>query len=92
MAYVADAGISKENRDRIVKLASGSDTFFCEAAFLDSDRDRALKKYHLTAREAGSIAREAGVGRLEIFHFSPKYRDNQAEIYDEAFREFFIQS
>ncbi len=92
VAYVADAAISKGNRDRIVKLASGSDTFFCEAAFLDSDRDRALKKYHLTAREAGSIAREAGVGRLEIFHFSPKYRDNQAEIYDEAFREFFIQS
>ena len=88
VTYVADASISKENRDKIVRLASGSDTFFCEAAFLDADREKALKKNHLTGREAGGIAREAGVQRLEIFHFSPKYTDNESELYDEAFREF----
>lgn len=91
VTYVADASISKENRDKIVRLASGSDTFFCEAAFLDADRDKALKKNHLTAREAGAIAKEADVQRLEIFHFSPKYRDNESELYDEAFREFSIR-
>ena len=91
VTYVTDASISKENRKKIVRLASGSDTFFCEAAFLDSDRDKALKKNHLTAKEAGAIAREAGVQRLEIFHFSPKYRDNPSELYDEAFREFSIR-
>jgi ribonuclease Z len=91
VTYVPDVSISKENRDKIVRLASGSDTFFCEAAFLDSDRDKALKKNHLTAKEAGAIAREAGVQRLEIFHFSPKYRDNPLELYDEAFREFSVR-
>ena len=91
VTYVPDVSISKENRDKIIRLASGSDTFFCEAAFLDSDRDKALKKNHLTAKEAGAIAREAGVQRLEIFHFSPKYRDNPSELYDEAFREFSIR-
>src|SRR4030065_703807 len=91
VTYVTDASISKENRKKIVRLASGSDTFFCEAAFLDSDRDKALKKNHLTAKEAGAIAREAGVQRLEIFNFSPKYRENPSELCDEAFREFSIR-
>ena len=91
VTYVTDASISKQNRKKIVRLASGSDPFYCEAAFLDSDRDKALKKNHLTAKEAGAIAREAGVQRLEIFHFSPKYRDNPSELYDEAFREFSIR-
>lgn len=88
VAYVADAAGSSENKEKIVRLAKGSDTFFCEAAFLSSDSDKALKKYHLTARDAGIIAREAGVQRLVIFHFSPKYRENPLELYDEALREF----
>lgn len=91
VSYVADALGSQRNREKIIRLASGSDTFFCEAAFLDADRDKAIRKYHLTAKEAGALAREAGVQRLEIFHFSPKYRDNQSELYDEAFREFSIR-
>ncbi|MEK7852088.1 MAG: ribonuclease Z, partial [Deltaproteobacteria bacterium] len=86
--YMADAAGSKENMERIVRLASGSDTFFCEAAFLSVDSDKAIKKYHLTARDAGEIAREAGVQRLFIFHFSPKYRENPTDLYEEAYREF----
>lgn len=88
VTYVADAAGSMENKDTIVRLAKGSDTFFCEAAFLDADRDKALKKYHLTAKDAGEIAREAGVDRLVIFHFSPKYRGNPSDLYNEADREF----
>lgn len=88
VTYVADAAGSMENKDTIVRLAKGSDTFFCEAAFLDADRDKALKKYHLTAKDAGGLAREAGAGRLVIFHFSPKYRDNPSDLYEEADREF----
>lgn len=88
VTYVADAAGSKENKEKIISMAKGSDTFFCEAAFLDMDRDKALKKYHLTAKDAGGIAREAGAGRLAIFHFSPKYRDNPSDLYEEARNEF----
>lgn len=88
VTYVADAAGSRENKETIVRLAAGSDTFFCEAAFLDADREKAFKKYHLTAKDAGGIAREAGVGRLVVFHFSPKYRENPSDLYDEADREF----
>lgn len=88
ITYLADAAGNEKNKEKIIKLAKDSDTLFCEAAFLDADRDKALQKYHLTAKDAGAIAREAGVQLLEIFHFSPKYRDNPAELYEEAARFF----
>jgi ribonuclease Z len=88
LAYVVDTLFSKENAAQIVALVRESDVFFCESLFLDEDRDEALKRYHLTARQAGTLARMAGVKRLEVFHFSPRY-DGQAErIYAEAAAAF----
>jgi ribonuclease BN (tRNA processing enzyme) len=53
-------------------FAAGAALFLCEASGLDRDADY-LKGSHLTAREAGEIAREAGVRRLLITHFWPEY-------------------
>ncbi|MEK7309019.1 MAG: MBL fold metallo-hydrolase [Nitrospirota bacterium] len=88
ITYVADALGSDENIKKIAALAKGSDILYIEAYFLDKDSVRAKERYHLTAKEAGRIAREAGVGRLEVFHFSPKYTDLPEEIVKEAEREF----
>ena len=71
IAYVADCCYTRDNVERIVTLAQGADLFFCEAAFLEEDSDKARDKGHLTARQAGLIAREAGVKLLQVFHFSP---------------------
>jgi len=88
LSYVVDAIGSEENIMKIVRLVRGSDILFIEAYFLDRDRERARERYHLTAREAGRIAREAGVGKMIPFHFSPKYIDNPEEILKEAEEEF----
>jgi ribonuclease Z len=61
---------------------------YIEAYFLDKDKDRASYRYHLTAKQAGSIAREAGVGRLTVFHFSPKYIGDPEKLVSEAGEEF----
>ncbi|MFN3477030.1 MAG: ribonuclease Z, partial [Candidatus Methylomirabilales bacterium] len=76
IVYVVDALYSLENRAKIVELAKGADTLFCEAAYLERDAELAAERYHLTAKQAGLLAREAGVKRLVVFHFSPRYRDN----------------
>ncbi len=78
LVYVTDTLFSAANAERVVELARDADVFFCESLMLDVDRDQALKRYHLTARQAGTLARRAGVKRLEVFHFSPRY-DGEAE-------------
>lgn len=84
ITYVADAIFNSENERRIIEIASGADIFFCEATYLHRDRDKARERHHLTAREAGLLARKAGVKRLEVFHFSPRYQHNPEELFEEA--------
>ncbi len=87
-SYVVDALGNEENIEKIISLVKGSDILYIEAYFLNRDEQRAKERYHLTAREAGMIAREAGVKRLEVFHFSPKYIDSPEEVVKEAEDEF----
>lgn len=88
VSYVVDTLGSKENIRKIVELVKGSDILYIEAYFLNKDSDRAKERYHLTAKEAGRIAREARVGKMIAFHFSPKYINNPEEIIKEAEEEF----
>jgi ribonuclease Z len=70
----------------VLELARDADHFYCEAAFLERDADHAERKFHLTARQAGTLARLAGARRLHIFHFSPKYEREEALLWTEAER------
>jgi len=73
VAYVTDTAPHEENRARILRLARNADQLFIEAAFLERDRPLAIATSHLTAREAGSIAAEAGVKHATPFHYSARY-------------------
>lgn len=84
LVYVTDALYSQENRRKIVALAHEADLLFCEAVYLEQDRDRATERHHLTARQAGLLAREANVKELVLSHFSPKYQDCPDALYREA--------
>lgn len=88
IAYVTDALYSRENVDRILMLADQADLLFIEATFLHDDADTAAKKYHLTARQAGELARQAGVKRMIPFHFSPKYKGAPHVLTEEAMTAF----
>jgi len=88
ISYVVDLIGSDENRENVVQLVKVSDLLYIEAYFLDEDRERAKERYHLTAKEAGRIAAEAGVGRIETMHYSPKYMDRPERPAREAEDEF----
>lgn len=88
VSYVVDAVGSDNNVKKIVNLVKDSDVLFIETYFLDKDKDRAIERQHLTAKEAGRIARNAGVGRVEAIHFSPRYMDNPYALIEEALEEF----
>ena len=88
IAYVVDARYDEENEAKIIELARGADVFYCEAPYLDQDADKAQERYHLTARQAGLLARKACVRELVVFHFSPRYTGQGDLLYEEARQEF----
>ena len=88
VAYLTDISPTEENIERAISFVKDADMLFCEAYFLDRDRDRAIERHHLTAAVSGEIALKAGVGNLTLMHFSPKYRDCSDEIYREAMNVF----
>ncbi|MGC2062117.1 MAG: hypothetical protein WA610_04005 [Thermodesulfovibrionales bacterium] len=88
VSYVTDISPEGNNTGKIIELVRDSDTFYCEAYFLDRDRERAAERHHLTAKMAGSIARRAEVRNLVVIHCSQKYRSEPGEIEREAMDEF----
>ena len=79
VAFVMDTGVC----DAAVELATGVDLLVCEATFASADASLARRYRHLTAADAGRIARDAGARRLLITHFSQRYPDVRV-LLDEA--------
>ena len=88
IAYVVDVRYDEDNAAKITELAQGADVFYCEAPYLDRDADKARDRYHLTARQAGLLAKSAGVRHLIVFHFSPRYTGLGPELRCEAMTAF----
>jgi ribonuclease Z len=88
LAYVVDTRYDDANEARIVSLARDADLFYCESPYLDVDAEKARDRYHLTARQAGVLARKAGVRDLVVFHFSPRYTGQGETIEQEAQEAF----
>ena len=88
IAYVTDVVYHEENARRIAELAAGADVLFIETPFLEQDAARAASRFHLTARQAGLLARRAAVKTVIPFHFSPRYDDAGAALRSEMARAF----
>jgi ribonuclease Z len=84
IAYIADVAYSAQNQQKIISLAKDADHLFIEAAFLEAHNDIATEKHHLTARQAGTLAARAGAKQFTIFHFSPRYADQEHLLHEEA--------
>jgi ribonuclease Z len=84
IGYVTDVADTPPNRRAIVRLVGGADLLFIESPFAGADAALAADRSHLTTAAAGSIAREAGVRRVEPFHFSPRYQGDEARLMAEV--------
>jgi ribonuclease Z len=83
LAYATDFADTPQNRQRLVALARGAHSLFCEASFMLEDADQAQRTFHLTTRACAEIANAAAVGQLLPFHFSRRYTRRLPEVYRE---------
>jgi ribonuclease Z len=90
IAYVVDCSFTDPNIEKIVRLSSNADILFIEATFLQADAALAIARHHLTARQAGTIARLAGVKRLVTMHHSPRYKGKGHHLAQEAQDAFVL--
>jgi ribonuclease Z len=84
IGYVTDLRCTEANVRTLDALLHGVDTLYIESVFLDADRDHAARKNHLTARQAGWIARQVGAKAVVPFHWSPRYQGRQQQLADEV--------
>jgi len=83
ICYVTDVVYHERNAQGIAELARDAELLFIECVFLDEDADHAARKFHLTARQAGRIARAARAKTVVPFHFSPRYAEREQELREE---------
>jgi len=75
------------------KLAKDSDIVISEAVYLNDEKDLAELHEHLTAEQAGEIAKKANARKLYLSHLSQRYDGNEKLILKEAkikFKNTFI--
>lgn len=73
--------------EEIEKLAKGADLLIHESTFGSDRTDEAHEYYHTTAAQAAQIAKKAGVKKLVLIHFSPRYK-NVKPLLEEAKKVF----
>lgn len=72
-AFVSDTQYMPHLAERL----KGVTTLYHEATYADDNLEMAEKYNHSTARQAALVARDAGVGKLLLGHYSSRYLDEQ---------------
>jgi len=57
-----------------INLARNASLFLCESTYLEEHAELARLHHHLTAKQAASIAKQAGAKKLILTHFSARYQ------------------
>jgi ribonuclease Z len=77
VAYLTDFLLDEAATERMADALKGVGTVVCESQYRHADADLARRNYHMTAKQAASLASRAGVGRLVLFHLSDRYRPEE---------------
>ncbi len=79
------AGFISDTRicNNCIKLAKDKDVVVCDSTFHSMHEEKAEEYYHMTAKQAASVAQQACAKKLVLTHFSQRY-SSVAELEEEA--------
>ncbi|MCH9610223.1 MAG: Ribonuclease Z [Chlamydiales bacterium] len=69
VVYVSDTRFCQQAID----IAKDAKILLCESTYMEEHQKLAKKHFHLTAKQAATIAKEADVEKLILTHFSARY-------------------
>jgi len=78
LVVVGDTG----KPEKVVQYAKDADALVIESTYIQAEEDLARRFDHLTAAQAATVAKEAGVGQLFLTHLSRRYRER--DVLEEA--------
>jgi ribonuclease Z len=84
LVYVSDTVYFPE----LSTVAAQADCLIAESTFLEADAELASEVGHMTALQAATVARDAGVGVLYLNHISQRYAQAEHLLLEEARRIF----
>lgn len=85
IAYLTDFRMTESAQELLAEQLKGVMTAVCESQYRHADLHLAEKHYHTTAIQVAEIAKQAGVGKLILFHLSDRYTaEEHREILEEA--------
>jgi len=77
-----------KTNNKIVKFVKNSDLLMCESSFDDELGNKAEEHLHLTAKQAGEIAKKSKSKKLILTHISQRYDKNLKKLLAEAKKIF----
>lgn len=84
ISFVYDTSLNK----KIVPFVKNSDLLICESTFDSELEDMAKDKKHLTAGQAGRIAKESKSKKLILTHISERYTKDKSKLLKDAKKSF----
>ncbi|MBR9679225.1 MAG: ribonuclease Z [Nanoarchaeota archaeon] len=72
---------------KLIALAKNSDLLICESTYAHAEKKLADERGHMTAKQAGQLAKKSKTKKLVTTHFSTKYK-NKKELLQESKKEF----
>lgn len=71
-----------------INLAKNSDLLITESNFSEKDKEKTKERYHLTSKDAATIAKKSKSKKLILTHISQRYEAKPKSIEDEAKKVF----
>ena len=84
ISFILDTKINK----RIVPFVRNSDLLICESSFSEELKEMAKEHLHLTAKQAGEIAKKSKSKKLVLTHISQRYEKDLKKLLSEAKKVF----
>jgi ribonuclease Z len=89
VAYLTDFLLNEAAVEMLTEALRGVGAVVCESQYRHADVELAVRNRHMTATQAASLAKRAGVGRLVLFHLSDRYRPEEWRAMLSEAREIF---